>query len=107
MVISSEQPAVNQAREIGGVSRPNRHPPFSVKQCPQQLVKRHVPLLPLSGRTLRVYPRTKHLRAPGLVHAPHCDEWVGADRWRSEFINFVPPNPAVSLEQPSDSLLLR
>ena len=57
--------------------------------------------------TWGVSKEKKHSRAPGLVHTPHCDEWVGADRWRSEFINCVPPNPAVCLEQLSDSLLLR
>lgn len=56
-----------------------------------------------NGKVLQVSKEKKHSRAPVLVHTPHCDEWVGADRLRSEFINFVPPNPEVSLEQPSDS----
>ena len=47
-------------------------------------------------------------RGPQGLCTRHCDEWVGADLLRrSEFINFVPPNPDVSLDQPSDSLLLR
>ena len=62
---------------------------------------------PLWNNTSGVSKEKKQSRALGLVHTPHCDEWVGADRWRSEAITFVPPITAVSLEQPSDSLLLR
>lgn len=59
------------------------------------------------GKVLQVSKEKKHSRAPVLVHYPgytsDSDEWVGADRLRSKFINFVPPNPEVSLEQASDS----
>ena len=58
-------------------------------------------------KVLQVSKEKKHSRAPVLVHYPgytsDSDEWVGADRLRSKFIKFVPPNPEVSLDQPSGS----
>ena len=51
-----EQPAVTKPREIGGVSRPIWHPPFSVKLCPQQLMKKHMPLLPFHATSSSFSP---------------------------------------------------
>ena len=54
-------------------------------------------------KVLQVSKEKKHSRAPVLVHYPgytsDSDEWVGADRLRSKFIKFVPPNPEVSSDQ--------